>query len=122
MSRELTLSQLTTELTDFLGLPQDLDLPPIRSVECRRTADGDWSVRAVLAAHGQDAHEAIGAWAAYTGGTVQESSPYATTAYGSGLQRTLSLRVVVAEVPIELCTFVDGLYVLVVPPAEGVAV
>lgn len=110
--REISMEQLTTEMTDFLGLPQDLDLPPLHSIECRRTATSGWSVRAHLAyrGSGQGAVDAIAAWAAYTGGRVETGLPYLSPTQPSGMQRTLSLRVVIAQIPVELYACVDAFW------------
>lgn len=118
MSREITMSQLTTELTDFLDLPEALDLPPIQSVQCKRTVHGPWRVCAYLTAADDDArYRAIAQWAAFAGGTVEVGDPYVATQQPSKMQRTLTVRIVVAEVPIELNAAVDGLFTA----PEGVA-
>lgn len=122
MSRELNLSQLTTELTDFLGLPADLDLPLVRKVACERTDhDAEWTVEATLE-HPFDsdaAWAAISAWAAYTGGTVELGNPYPSSAkcWPSETQRTASLAVVVAGVAIQVKAYVDGEFVAPQPQA-----
>lgn len=122
MTRELNLSQLTTELTDFLGLPADLDLPPINSITCKRTADTPWKIEAwISAATDDETYARMAEWARYTGGVVQvDGKPYAASHQPSGMQRTLMLTVVVAEVPIELKAGVDGLFVLP-QPVEAVS-
>lgn len=112
MTRELSLSQLTTELTDFLGLPADLDLPPLHSIDCKRNIHTGWQVRAHLNYRGDaQAYEAVAAWARYAGGEVTIGKPYVGSIQPSGLQRTVSTQIVVAEVPIELVACVDGLFV-----------
>lgn len=118
MSRELSLSQLTTELTDFLGLPADLDLPPLRTVSCKRSHNDDnWSVEASVAGNSDtQRYEAIRAWAAFAGGTVQIGSPYAASHQPCGMQRTLTVRIVVAEVPIVLLAGVDAMFTVPLPP------
>ena len=114
MTRELNLSQLTTELTDFLGLPAELDLPPVTSVQCKRTEDTPWQVQAWVS--GRDDVETYAhmlAWARYTGGdVVAEPKPYVSPSQPSGMQRTLRLTVVVDELPIELRAGVDALFVV----------
>lgn len=111
MSRELDMSRLTTELTDFLDLPEALDLPAVQSVQCKRAAHGTWQVRAFLTATSDDArYRAMSQWAAFAGGSVEISEPYPATHQPSRTQRTLTLRIVVAEVPIELTACVDGLF------------
>lgn len=121
MTRKLTMSQLTTELTDFLGLAEDLDLPPVHSIQCKRTHKTGWSVTAWVAGAGDsDAYEAMAAWAALAGGSVDVGRPYAAPSQPSGMQRTLTVRIVVAEVPIELNSAVDGLFT-VAETTEAVA-
>lgn len=117
MSRELNLSQLTAELTDFLGLPADLDLPPVRSVSCERTQKTGWSVKAfVTAPDDAQRYEAMTIWASLSGGEVQVSTPYAARHQPSGMQRTLTVRIVIAQVPITLEAGVDGLFTV---PADA---
>lgn len=111
MTRELTLSQLTMELTDFLGLPEDLDLPRVQSVSCQRTHKTGWSVTAfVTAPTDAERYEAMTTWAKLSGGAVEVSAPYAARHQPSGMQRTLTVRIVVAQVPITLEAGVDGLF------------
>jgi len=120
-ARELSLSQLTTELTDFLGLPAELDLPPLYSVSVRRTPDTGWKVKAFLAAHDDQVTWArMQQWAVYTGGTVEvDERSYPASHQPSGMQRSLRLIVVVAEVPVEIVSGVDALFEI--PAAQAVA-
>jgi len=122
VTRELNLAQLTTELTDFLGLPADLDLPPINSITCKRTHDTGWKVQGWINADtDEETYARMTAWARYTGGVVQaDGKPYAAGHQSSGMQRTIKLTVVVAEVPIELRAGVDALFAM--PAAEAVTV
>jgi len=118
MSRDLSLSQLTTELTDFLGLPADMDLPPVSRVSCERGIGGGWKAEArVAGATDADKVEALSAWASLAGGAVEASGPYPSQTQPSGAQRTLSVRIVVAQVPIELYACVDGLFAVPQPEA-----
>lgn len=116
-----TLTDLTRELGDFLDLPDVLGLPPLHSVECRRTATTQWSVSAFLATKGDtEAWDAIGAWAAVSGAAVTVSRPYASSTQPSGMQRTLEAVISVAGTRIVLRAAVDAMFV---PPqtAEAVA-
>lgn len=111
MTRELNLSQLTTELTDFLGLPEDIDLPPLHTITCKRTRKTAWSVTAWVDGRTDEQRwEAMTAWARFAGGEVTFGRPYASGHQPSGMQRTLTLTVVVAEVPIVLESAVDALF------------
>ncbi|HEV2342995.1 MAG TPA: hypothetical protein VGS97_02775 [Actinocrinis sp.] len=112
MSRELALSQLTTELTDFLGLPANLGLPPVRKVSCERADNTQWLAEATLDTDFDSAKawEAIGAWAAYSGGQVELGDAYPSSAqcWPSGTQRTARLTVVVAGVKVCVKAYLDG--------------
>jgi hypothetical protein len=121
VNRELAMSRLTTELTDFLDLPAHLDLPPVRSIECKRTHDTGWTVEAWVGGDSDAVrYEAMLAWARLAGGTVEFSKPYPAGHQPSGIQRTLTVRIVIAQVPIKLVAGVDGLFA-VPQAAEAVA-
>jgi hypothetical protein len=120
--RDLDLSQLTTELTDFLALPADLDLPALHSLSCRRTLHTGWQVRAFVHFRTDaEAYAAVETWARYAGGSVEVSEPFASPFQPSGMQRKVSTNVVVAEVSIEVTGAVDGLFE-VPKPAQAVSV
>lgn len=72
------LDDLTTQLTDFMDLPDTLDLPRLCHVQMERKQDQPgWTARAQLARYfGQPVWEALHAWHAATGGTVDVSKPY----------------------------------------------
>lgn len=118
MSRELALSQLTTELRDFLDLPETLDLPRLDRVACTfDTSDSapQWACEARIEfPHDQSAagYRALAQWARYAGGTIEASGPYAGSTWPSGVQRTLSLQVAVAGVRVKLYANVDGTFEL----------
>ena len=68
------LSTLTDNLSDFLGLPRDLDLPELASVSLlRRRDDSGWQVNAQLGNCADDltSYEQIRAWAATGSGKVE---------------------------------------------------
>jgi hypothetical protein len=102
------LDDLTTQLGDFMELPDTLDLPRLCHVQLERKQDQPgWSARAQLARYyGQPAWEALHAWHAATGGTVDVSKPYT----GSGLTpfRTISIIVSVAGLEVRLWAHVDA--------------
>lgn len=119
MTRELTLSTLAAELSDFLGLPEDLDLPALYSIDLKRTQHSGWSVRAFVAGRTDaESYAAVEAWARYAGGTVTVGRPYVAGNQPSGMQRTVSTRILVAEVPIEVAGAIDALFA--VPQREQV--
>jgi hypothetical protein len=101
------LDDLTTQLTDFLGLPADLDLPPLCHVQLeRKQSEADWSARAQLARfYGQPAWEALHAWQAATGGTVDVSKPYTS---GGKPFRTISIIVSVAGLEVRVWAHADA--------------
>jgi hypothetical protein len=120
VKRELSLSQLTTELTDFLGLPADLDLPRVREVSCTRTVAGDWRVEAHLDERERsdpERYEAAAAWASLSGGVVEVSEPYPSAYKPSGKQRSLVVRIAVAGVPVKIYGYVDSLFTAPQPKA-----
>jgi len=71
------LDDLTTQLTDFLGLPADLDLPKLWHVKLERTYDQPgWTVEAQLTRyHGPSVWDAVHDWHVATGGTVTVGEP-----------------------------------------------
>ena len=127
-TRELTLSRLTTELRDFMGLAEDLDLPKVDRIDCAFNADDAeprWVCEAQVNHPATDSgagFEALSGWARYVGGQIEAGEAYKSGVFASRLQRQLTLRVVVAGVSVELYALVDGLFEIpAAQAAEAVA-
>lgn len=96
------LDDLTTQLTDFLGLPGDLDLPKLCHVKLQRgTQQPGWSAEAQFDRwYGPSVWECGRAWALATGSTVQIGEPH--TSGGGRPWRGVSVLVSVAGLEVKV--------------------
>lgn len=102
------LDDLTTQLTDFMGLPADLDLPKLCHVQLeRKDSEPGWTARAQLDRYyGQPVWEALRAWHAATGAPVEVGDP---VSHGSLTPwRTVSVTVRVAALAVRVWGHVDA--------------
>jgi hypothetical protein len=103
-----TLDDLTTQLTDFLDLPDTLDLPRLCHVQLeRKQHEPGWTARAQLERfYGAPAWEALHAWHAATGAPVEVSKP---SSHGTATPwRTISLVVSCAGLQVRVWAHVDA--------------
>ena len=102
------LDDLTTQLADFMELPDTLDLPKLYHVQIeRKQGDSTWTAKAQLSRYyGAPAWEALRAWHAATGAPVTVSEP---SRYGSGKPwRTISVTVSNAALTVAVWAQVDA--------------
>lgn len=102
------LDDLTTQLTDFMALPADLDLPPLCAVRLYRSRmDTAWDADAQLdpALKGDDVFAAMHDWAVATGGALTLSKPH----YSAGDPfRTIEVTVSHAGLAVRVWAHVDA--------------
>lgn len=103
------LSDLLPQISDLLALPQDIDLPPLYSVECRRRYDASgWTVRGHLWQDSDEqAWEHLSEWAGAAVAQIELGHEYGTTKR----ERKASITVVVGNVAVEIWTAVAASFV-----------
>jgi hypothetical protein len=121
--RSQSLDQLTTELTDFMELPDVLGLPPVCAINLSRRHNTAWTAEAQLwhLTDDQEVWDAVGAWSAATGSPVVVSAkPHASHMRPSGMARTVQITVTVAHLSVRVWSTVDGLAPIPAQYAEAV--
>lgn len=105
-----TLSTLSLELFDFLGLGRDFDLPELDSVSLKRSVrDSSWECTAYTQQKDAGAAvEAVYAYARYAGGVVDMHTPYVSSVQPSGWQMSLWTHIEIAGVRIKVLAILDA--------------
>jgi hypothetical protein len=108
---------LMPQLRDILHLPEDLDLPKLYRVTMTAYDDEPgWRVSAMLSGTNKtdlELWDGLRAWA--LGAMPDLSKPSASSHTQSGMYRKASVSVSVADVSVEICAHLDGLFV---PPPQ----
>jgi hypothetical protein len=117
MSNTSTLTDLTRDVADFLGLPADLDLPQFASATISRQAAAPaWDVKAQLrTGSDEETWAALTAWAAILGGSPSRGRVWSSPQRPSGYCWEGLVVVSVAETTIEVWGPLDAEFELPLP-------